>query len=235
MQLQAVLVDVGGTLWSERVWDARERLAAVRKQRLEGAGVPRSAIDTLTASLAERTHGADRLEYFDIREAVDAALAASPISISPEEIRRAMSLPAAGLIPVLPGARELLETVANLGLRCVILSNGIWRTAADYWTDFHGQGLDDLIHAVISSVDTCWRKPNRRIFETAVHAARAPAGACLMIGNSEAKDIVPAVELGIRTVRVAIEEAVPSRSQADLVGGSLAEVAQELPRMAAEV
>lgn len=235
MQLQAVLVDVGGTLWSERVWGARDHVAAVRRERLEAAGVPRGAIDPLTASLAERTEGADDLEYFDIRKAVDAALAASPTAVSPAEIRRAMSLPADGHIAVLPGARRLLETAASLGLRCVILSNGVWRTAADYWTDFHAQGLDHLIHAVISSVDTCWRKPNRRIFEAAVHAARAPAAACLMIGNSEAKDVLPAAELGIRTVRVAIEEPVPSRSRADFVGGSLAEVAHELPRMAGEV
>jgi hypothetical protein len=38
-----------------------------------------------------------------------------------------------------------------------------------------------------------------------------------MIGNSEANDIEPAIELGIRTIRVAIEEPLPTSSAAHAV------------------
>lgn len=55
----------------------------------------------------------------------------------------------------------------------------------------------------------------------------APA-ACAMVGNSESKDVVPAKRLGLRTIRVAIEEPKPPTSQADAVTNSLEEVAHLL-------
>jgi FMN phosphatase YigB (HAD superfamily) len=49
-----------------------------------------------------------------------------------------------------------------------------------------------------------------------------------MVGNSEAKDVLPARALGIRTIRVAIEEPPPAISAADAVTSSLDEVARLL-------
>jgi FMN phosphatase YigB (HAD superfamily) len=45
-----------------------------------------------------------------------------------------------------------------------------------------------------------------------------------MIGNSEANDIQPALALGMRTIRVAIEEPPPTASAAHAVVTSLAAV-----------
>ena len=53
-----------------------------------------------------------------------------------------------------------------------------------------------------------------------------------MVGNSEVNDIEPAVKLGMRSIRVAIEEPPPGRTCADVLATSLFDVAQQLERWA---
>jgi len=231
--LKAALVDVGGTLWPETKWPPWERLRPERVERLRAAGVEPRCVDALLAELSGRTLHSTELEYFDVWAMIDDACAAVHVQgVSAEAIRYACLLPAEGNLDPLPGAHELLECVHELGLRCVIASNGIYRTAADYWTDFRAQVLVDRILAVVSSVDTRWRKPNRGFFEVVLEAAEVPADACVMIGNSEAKDILPTASLGMRTVRVAIEEAIPTTSAADAVCASLEEAASAVRQLA---
>ena len=111
------------------------------------------------------------------------------------------------------------------GARVVIASNAIWRVEAEYWSDFRSFGLEGIIDAVVSSVDLCWRKPSDRFYDAAVEEAGFPAEDCLMIGNSEDKDIVPCKARGMAAILVAIEEALPSASVADAMYASLVEVA----------
>jgi FMN phosphatase YigB (HAD superfamily) len=224
--LSVVLLDVGGTLWSERQFTVpREQLPAERKQRLEATGVSAGQVERLYAELDAHVHGADDLDYFDVWSAVQqACVNAGVVGVSADAVRRAMSLPAKTFMQPLPGVGRLLKTIRELGLGCVIVSNAIWRTQADYWDDLRMFGLGDLVDAVVSSVDTLWRKPNRRFYEIALQAAAAPADACLMVGNSEAKDIVPAVASGMLAVRVAIEDDRPTVSRANFVCDSLEQV-----------
>lgn len=228
--LVAILVDVGGTLWSERqVVASREQLEAERMKRLQAAGVSPEQTAVLYSELATRLRGADALEYLDILSTVEQACVATRVSgVSAEAIRHAMCVPATMLAELFSGARVLLQSIRDRGLRCVLASNGIWRNEADYWDDFRALDLGDLIDAVVSSVDTLWRKPHRRFYKAALQAAAAPAAQCLVVGNSEAKDIVPAADLGMLTVRVAIEEDRPSFSQADVICDSLEQVAAVL-------
>ena len=230
--LKAALVDVGGTLWPETDWPPWEVLRRKRVECLLAAGVEPQHVDDLLAELGARTLHANETEYFDVWAMIDEACTAARVDgVSAEAIRHAVLLPAEGNLEPLPGARALLECVHELGLSCVIASNGIFRTATDYWADFRAHDLADRISAVISSVDTYWRKPHRKFFEAALEAARVPAGACVMIGNSEAKDILPAAALGMRTVRVAIEEAIPTATAAGAVCGSLEEAARAVRRL----
>ena len=46
-----------------------------------------------------------------------------------------------------------------------------------------------------------------------------------MVGDSERNDIEPARALGMRTIRVAVEQPPPARSVADAVATDLAQVA----------
>src|SRR5262249_40782091 len=153
--LKAALVDVGGTLWPETNWPPWEILRAKRKECLLAAGVEALRVDDLLAELGARTLHADDLEYFDVWAMIDGACAAARVEgVSAEAIRHAVLLPAEGTLEPLPGARALLECVYDLGLSCVIASNGIYRTSTDYWADFRAHDLVELINAVISSVDT---------------------------------------------------------------------------------
>jgi FMN phosphatase YigB (HAD superfamily) len=106
-------------------------------------------------------------------------------------------------------------------LRCVVLSNTMVRGAAEYWQDFRDFGVADLLDGVVTSLDVGFRKPHPAIFQAGVKAAGCDPGACVMVGNSEVNDILPAAQFGMRTIRVAIEEPSPTDSAADAVATSL--------------
>ena len=76
----------------------------------------------------------------------------------------------------------------------------------------------------MTSLDVGFRKPHSAFFAAALREAGCEPAACLMIGNSEANDIQPALALGMRTIRVAIEEPPPTASAAHAVVTSLAAV-----------
>src|SRR2546422_502214 len=78
--------------------------------------------------------------------------------------------------------------------------------------DFEDWELSDSVAAYVPSLDVGWRKPHPAFFDAAAVAAGHPPDQCAMVGDSEANDIVPAHERGMRTVRVAIEEPLPSTS-----------------------
>ena len=53
----------------------------------------------------------------------------------------AMCIPAGQRVSPFPGARSLLAAIRDEGLRCVIVSNTVWRSAAAYRRDFEGFGV----------------------------------------------------------------------------------------------
>ncbi len=63
--------------------------------------------------------------------------------------------------------------------------------------------------------------------------AAAGLGLTLAMGNSESNDVLPALALAMRAIRVAIEEPPPASSAAQAVAGSLAEVAAALHTLSA--
>jgi len=214
---------VGGTLWSERQWTS-DHFAATRRSRLLAAGVPESRLEALF-QLVDAASRDEMPVYLEVRSLLADCLARVGVSgVEPEAVRRAWSLPAVETVPLLPGASEVLAGIKELGLRCYVLSNAFVRVAVEYQEDFEAQGLAGYVDGYISSVDTLWRKPDRRIFEAALDLAGVLPERCVMIGNSEEKDVIPARALGMRTIRVAIEEELPETTAADVVTASLSEV-----------
>lgn len=238
---RAALVDVGGTLWSElsmprdatghavraeySVLNPAERHRAVWEQRLVAIGVAEDQVAALCTQLNLALRPAVTSEHFDVWHAVEeAAQHAGVLDVEPDRIRGACCLPAQDFTSLLPGAQHLLAAFKQSGLRVVIASNAIWRTEADYWSDFRSFGLDSLINSIVSSVDVCWRKPSDRFYDAVLEQAGFPPADCLMIGNSETLDIRPSKAHGMTAIRVAVEEPLPSASIADVVCGSLEEV-----------
>jgi FMN phosphatase YigB (HAD superfamily) len=220
----AALIDVGGTLWSERptIRDPLARAPAVSKAL---PGTPTDMVNDLVITIVarveddtltdQRRHAVDHVR----RVLVDHGLPSDEATVA--RVRRALCEPLRFLVPAFDGAGELLAGVRELGMRCVILSNTTFRDAEVYRSDFCTLGWDKWIDGCTTSVDAGCGKPDRRIFELAVHTAGVPASSCVMIGNSEDKDVLPALKLGMRALRVALEGEVPQSSAADAVVTSL--------------
>jgi putative hydrolase of the HAD superfamily len=216
---------VGGTLWSQPLLNPVDRDRDEWERRLVAVGIPQAGVADLCTELSKAIGRAEGADYFDIWHAIRAAAQiADIVGIEADSIRRACCLPARDFTFLLPGARGMLAAFKQRGARVVIASNAIWRNEADYWSDFRSFGIDGLIDAVVSSVDACWRKPSNRFYDIVLQQAGVPAADCLMVGNSETLDVVPAKLRGMSVIRVAIEEPLPRASGADKVCGSLEEV-----------
>lgn len=231
--LRAVLVDVGGTLWPDHFGGHRsdETVLACLANLLPGIA-PAESLAALRAALRDDDHSLVQDALAVLSGAIQ-ALGADCADDSLDAIRRALCAPAVPGLALFPGARELLETIHGLGLRCVVLSNVQVRGAAEYWRDFNDLDVAQLIDAIVTSLDVGFRKPHPAMFEVGLRVASCAAAECLMIGDSEVKDIQPAVGLGMRAIRVAMEVPPPASSAAHAVVTSLFQAGSILREWAA--
>lgn len=222
--LPVALVDVGGTLWPNS-WPSQPTDHEQRVTRLLEAAPSlsqRQAAELVsTLSRLDQSQG-ERQETKTLVEAVAAQVGSPPISVT--AVVRAICLPMRGRLQPFPGASELLAGLAQRGVRVVVVSNVTWRDGEAYRRDFADAGLADYVAEYVTSFDVGWRKPHPAFFEVAGIAARHPWSQCLMVGDSEPNDIAPAKQRGMHTIRVAIEEPIPSATVADHVCSSLYEV-----------
>jgi FMN phosphatase YigB (HAD superfamily) len=130
-----------------------------------------------------------------------------------------------------PGGQEMLAEAHRLGLRTVLLSNTAWQSADDYRKRLRQLGIGRL-NAVVSSLDVGVREPDRRMFEAALERAGSGPDACVMIGDSEEKDIEPAMAFGIRAIWVTVQYTVVGSTRATALAASLSEVTGILRRWA---
>jgi HAD superfamily hydrolase (TIGR01509 family) len=227
--LRSALIDVGGTLWPDR-WPPWIQRLYVRRLS-EGLELSAVNAERLLVELETRDPALispPPLEQDSSAMASAAIRAAGLTNISADHLLGLMDLPAHGVIDLLPGAKELLETLKSLGLRTVVFSNATFRSSAGYRRDFHSFSVSDLIHEVISSVDLGFRKPSDQMFAAALRAARCHPSECVVVGDSEQNDIVPAIARGMRAIRVAIEKPGPKETAALAVPTSMHEAAQIL-------
>ena len=132
-----------------------------------------------------------------------------------------MALPVADRLRPLPGAVELLAEIHALGMRNVIASNTYWRDSDSYWDDFRLLGLADHIDAIFTSVDAGHLKPHPAVFKMAMRWAGCPPDRCVVIGNKEQNDILPALALGMRAILVHPDDPVPASSRAHAIAPDL--------------
>jgi putative hydrolase of the HAD superfamily len=227
-----VILDVGGTLWPDHWWpitpaDYEERVARVQ------AAVD-CDLDTarrLTECLEQEAETLPGKLTQDSDELVRRGAAAAGLRVGEAQIaalRTAMAIGAAGRVEPFANARELLATIKALGLQCAVLSNGAWRDRAGYERDLSDLGLLRFVDSVLTSTSVGLRKPNPGAFGAALGSIRVLPAEAVMIGNSEAFDVEPAISLGMRAIRVAIEEPRPAISRAHAIACSLHEVAEIL-------
>jgi HAD superfamily hydrolase (TIGR01509 family) len=95
-----------------------------------------------------------------------------------------------------PDAAGALGSLRALGIRAAVVSN---------WDCSLGGllaelGLGGLVDAVVTSAEAGVRKPDPRIFETALAAVRCPPELALLVGDSLDVDVVGGRAAGIRSV-----------------------------------
>jgi len=221
--LRAVLVDVGGTLWPDR-WEPSEREVVTRLEAVQAVlpGCEPALVDSMVSD-TDRDAGSRRRAGELIAAALERDGRAND-DRTVTAVRRALC---AGCPTAFEGARDLLAWIRTAGLRCVIVSNTTLRDAVVYARDFATLGWADWIDGCLTSVDAGCAKPDPRIFELALGLAQAQPRSCAMVGDSEEADIAPAAELGLKTIRVGIEQPI-GRTQADAAATSLAGVLEVL-------
>lgn len=229
--IAGVILDVGGTLWPDR-WEASETDFDERSRGVSAAlGIGSERAGQLVRLLEHQgalLGGKSTQDTLGLIADCAQQLRLMPDDIALVAVRRAMCLHAAGRWQLFPAAIELLATVKALASTSCLLTNGTWRDSECYQRDLSDLGISRFVDAVVTSVETGLRKPNPEMFQAALAAIDCPPSDCVMIGNSESNDIEPAVALGMRAVRVAIEEPRPPSSAAHAIAGSLHEAAEIL-------
>lgn len=224
------LLDVGGTLWPEswpRLDGDRER--QIRRLCAQVQGLTDLRATGLVEILSGVTHPPGLRQVTDqlVRDALRRCGVTTGVAV--ESVIGAMCLPAAGRVELLPGARRLLRELSAQA-RIVVVSNTMWRRREALHSDFAQLGVAHYVSDYVTSLDVGWRKPDPRIFEAALGAGGSPPEQCLLIGDSEANDIEPAVSRGMVAIRVAVEALPTGSSAAHHVCASLDEVTDLLRR-----
>jgi FMN phosphatase YigB (HAD superfamily) len=242
-RLEVALIDVGGTLWPNS-WPIREADGEGRRIRVRAAmsGHEPEVIDALVDDLLRSSRPGDEARTLSTEtpvvvgadELISGCLGRQGLQADAQtisRIRRAMAIPIHDRFQPLPGAKELLETIRDLGMRSVITSNTYWRDAESYWDDFRALGMAGLIDGIITSVDAGHLKPHPALFEMAMRWATVEAAHCVVIGNREENDVAPALALGMQAILVYPDDPKPSNSRAQRVAPDLRACAAALRDM----
>lgn len=242
-RLEVALIDVGGTLWPNS-WPIRQADGEGRRIRVKTAmsGHETEVIDALVDDLLRSSRPGDEARTLSTEtpvvvgadELISGCLGRQGLPADAEtisRIRRAMAIPIHDRFQPLPGAKALLQTIRDLGMRSVITSNTYWRDAESYWDDFRALGMAGLIDGIITSVDAGHLKPHPALFEMAMRWARVEAAHCVVIGNREENDVAPALALGMQAILVYPDDPRPSHSRAQRVAPDLRACAAALRDM----
>lgn len=108
-------------------------------------------------------------------------------------------------IRLLPGLREILESLKERGFFLGMISNG---STDHQLMKYRALGLEDLIprSRVLISGETPFHKPDPRIFSLYLEETGLDRGETWYIGDSALNDILPAKKAGLHTILVRWEE-----------------------------
>ncbi|MGH2392046.1 MAG: HAD family hydrolase [Candidatus Limnocylindria bacterium] len=198
--LQALLVDVGGTLVRDDTWIARdlyEDLMVARLAEVYGGLAPPWAHE-----LAHYTWGTPDFTT-PVVEQIAAFLAerGHPATVDEiDRICRACAVPLPEVVQVDANALGAMRSARRLGLRIAICSNTLWRNDEDAHRDWVQFGFDDYFDAYITSHTTGVAKPHPGIFERALGVLGAKADAAAMVGDQLLRDVAGGKAVGMRTI-----------------------------------
>ncbi len=111
---------------------------------------------------------------------------------------------------VLPGARQVIESLRSAGIPRAYLSN-IW---PPFYEHFRQEFAAEAGQPQFLSFETGLIKPDPAFFQLALRSLEARAEDAVMVGDTYKNDIRPAIELGMRTVWVLHR---PEKEKADMI------------------
>ena len=116
---------------------------------------------------------------------------------------------------VLPGAREAIERLRSAGIRRAYLSN-IW---APFYECFQREFADEALCPQFVSFRAGLMKPDPEFFLSALRSVDAAPQEAVMVGDTYLNDILPALNLGMRTVWVLHRPAKERRALVQVLNG----------------
>jgi putative hydrolase of the HAD superfamily len=122
-----------------------------------------------------------------------------------------------------PDTTQALEQLKALGLKLGIVSNFDTRV----YSVLDSLGIRRFFDAITLSSEAGFTKPDLRIFKAAVHALGVPASTVLMVGDSPADDVEPAMRAGLSAVLLDRNSRYPAKSHLRRIS-SLKEIVDEV-------
>jgi putative hydrolase of the HAD superfamily len=209
MDLRAILFDVNGTLVDIETDEGQDRIYRILSLCLSYQGVQLApeAIRDRYFALMEQQRQASREPFaeFDAvaiwktllqAESGPAGLAPAKLAQLPlflAELHRALARKRLELYP------DVRQVLGELGRR---YSLGVVTDAQSAYAvpELNSLGLGGLFACTIVSGDFGYRKPDRRLFETALKALGLRPEQAIYVGNDMYHDIFGAQQVGLRTV-----------------------------------
>jgi HAD superfamily hydrolase (TIGR01509 family) len=214
--VRAVLFDLDHTLWYSPIPPDFDHITRLQAASI-AAVLPRAGTEAFVSSYwsewqrRDASRDAGDLTEPDWSEVMAVASRSQDLALSGAEARLVWvavnGVPRSAInTEPCPGAIEMLRTLKSRGWRTAIVTNyplesGLLRPHLE------ACGLGPYIDVVVTSVDTGLRKPHPRPFLDALEALKSSPAESVMVGDSFASDIAPAVALGMMAVHLSAQPA----------------------------
>ncbi len=212
MKPKAIFFDIDNTLYDTAKFAERARRNAINAMREAGLEASEEEVyKALLKVIAKRTSNYDR--HFD---EMISSLGQTP---APRMIAAGIAgyhNTKASMLPF-PEVKRVLVELRDSGYKIYVASEG---DSLKQWDKLIRLGLDHLFHDVFVTEDV-GRKKSKEFYSAIMRKLKLSPGECMMIGDSEEKDSIPAGEAGMKTVLITHDG---TRGKADYKIRSLTEL-----------
>jgi len=240
-QIKAVITDYIGTLANARNYNMEDSRAKLHRILTE-AGFKTN----LTAFLAayNKAHEKYRaIRYKKLREVTNAVWVSEALNTlgyktnrEDPRVKAALNIFFQDYVDTLelrPYAMDLLNKITE-NCKLGLISNFTY--APVIHASLRKVGIHEFFNAVVVSEDAGWRKPHKRIFQTALQKLQVTAEETVYIGDSPLEDIEGAKTAGMKTVFVpsqfyTLQNLREIRKQPDITAENLQEICENFEKI----
>jgi putative hydrolase of the HAD superfamily len=240
-EIKAVITDYIGTLANARHYSLETSRKKLHKTLTE-AGFETS-LDAFLAAYNKAHEKYRIIRYKKLREVTNAvwvseALNALGYETNAEDprIKAALNVFFQDYVDTLelrPHAKSLIRKITE-NCKLGLVSNFTY--APVIYASLRKLGINQFFNAVVVSEDSGWRKPHKRIFQTALQRLQATAEETVYIGDSPREDIEGAKTAGMKTVFVpsqfySLQDLRESHQQPDVTAENLQDVTENFDKI----